>query len=291
MRFFYIVFFCQIILSTLRSQNYEFLGLIKLNGDKNQALSYRVVFSENNGIIKGFSITDLTGEHETKNVISGTYDASKKLFSFREEKIIYTKSPISTETFCFINYSGKIKLGTDKPRISGNFSGKFKNNSTCINGTLELIGSETIQKLLNKFNSKIQKSKKLDQAEKEKYNPVKLMDSLKLQQVVANENINIFIENKNEIHVQIWDNGNEDGDLINLYLNEKLILENYYVTKDKKSILLETNRKINKMQILAVNQGSQGLNTVMVDVEGDSGIKFQSNLKSKESSWVTFYKD
>ena len=72
--------------------NYEFYGALKLNGNDKTIITYRLVFTEQNGKISGYSVTDLDGAHETKNVISGTYDKSKKQFSFQEKEILYTKS-------------------------------------------------------------------------------------------------------------------------------------------------------------------------------------------------------
>ena len=143
--------------------NYEFFGILKLNGDSKSMISYRINFEEKNGKIKGYSITDLEGDHETKNVITGTYDAKSKIFNFKENEILYTKSTFSQNSFCFINYVGKIKLVNKNSKLEGDFKGIFKNNSTCINGTLSLIGSDKIYEKLNTMSKKIQNSKKIDQ--------------------------------------------------------------------------------------------------------------------------------
>jgi hypothetical protein len=80
----------------LLSQNkYEFLGAVKLNGNDKTLITYRLVFEEKNGVINGYSVTDLDGIHETKNTISGTYDKKTKLLTFQENDILYTKSKFS----------------------------------------------------------------------------------------------------------------------------------------------------------------------------------------------------
>ena len=52
-------------LSAVSQNNYEFFGAIKLNGNDKTLITYRLVFEENNGKIKGYSVTDLDGSHET----------------------------------------------------------------------------------------------------------------------------------------------------------------------------------------------------------------------------------
>ncbi|NJM80858.1 MAG: hypothetical protein HC854_16850 [Flavobacterium sp.] len=111
-------------------------------------------------MVSGYSVTDLNGAHETKNVISGTYNKKEKNFSFKEEDIIYTKSTFNKNSFCFVNYSGKVKLVNNSSKIEGDFKGLFKDKTKCIDGTVLLVGTDKIYKLVDKVNSKIQKSKK-----------------------------------------------------------------------------------------------------------------------------------
>lgn len=284
--FFINLFLGLIIPSSLSSQNYEFYGAIKLNGEDNQAISYKIAFSEKEGKVTGYSITDLSGEHETKSQLKGSYDNKSKWLTFSETGIIYTKSPISKESFCFIHYTGKIKLDSKKSKITGNFSGKFKNNVKCIDGTLELVGSESVLNLLNKVNTKIQKSKKLDDEVKNQYNPIKLFDSLQTHQLRKDENLNIFNQSEG-ITFDIWDHGNEDGDIINFFHNDKKILDNFEVKNKKYTLSLKLHPNENIFKIEAINQGSQGLNTAKVKVVGDNTVNFISNLQTGEKTSIT----
>jgi hypothetical protein len=286
LKIYFVLFLPFLISLNLKSQNYEFYGVLKLNGKKENSISYRLFFTESNGKVSGYSITDITGEHETKNLVEGTYDAKTKYLKIKEKNIVYTKSVISDELFCFVNFEGKIKLTSEKAKVEGAFKGLFKNNKKCIDGTLELIGTATVNKLLQKVNKKIQKSKELDEASKKKYNPIQIFDSLQTQQLTASQNLNIFTNSK-QISFEIWDNGVEDGDIINLYHNNKLCLNNYKVTLEKKKIVINLSDLQNEFVIEAINQGSQGLNTAMMTVEGDKSVVFQSNLIKGETTKVT----
>jgi hypothetical protein len=53
-------------------------------------LHYIFNFSDFNGVLKGYSITDMGGDNETKNVIKGNYNKKTKAFSFYEDDILYT---------------------------------------------------------------------------------------------------------------------------------------------------------------------------------------------------------
>ena len=232
----------------VKSQNHEFYGILKLNGKVEDAISYKLVFEENAGKINGYSITDITGDHETKNKIEGSYDQKTKTLKFREKNIVYTKSYISDQLFCFVSFEGKIQLNGKKPKIEGDFMGFYKNQRKCIDGTLELVSSSTVRSFLEKVNKKIQKSKKLDDTIKHMYNPVQIFDSLQTNQLTKAQNLNIFYS-KDQLNFQIWDNGIEDGDIINIIHNNKIILLNYTVTKTKKNISINLNEDINIFEI------------------------------------------
>ena len=271
------------------TQNYEFYGVLKLNGSEKNAITYKIFFTEFEGKVKGYSITDLTGEHETKNLIEGTYDPNTKMLKISEKDIVYTKSAISEDLFCFVHFECKIKLVSERANIKGNFKGLFKNKKKCIDGTLEMVGSPTVRKLMNKFNKQIQKSKKINEAEKQKLNPQAIFDSLQTNQMMAKQNLNIFM-NSPKIQFEIWDNGLQDGDLIHLYHNGKIILNNYKVTIKKKILDIKLTEDKNEFVIEALNQGLKGKNTAMVKVIGDRSVDFQTNLETGEKTKVTILK-
>ena len=270
--------------------NYEFFGILKLNGDSKSMISYRINFEEKNGKIKGYSITDLEGDHETKNVITGTYDAKSKIFNFKENEILYTKSTFSQNSFCFINYVGKIKLVNKNSKLEGDFKGIFKNNSTCINGTLSLIGSDKIYEKLNTMSKKIQNSKKIDQKTKNEVNPVQFMDDLKLNKLTKNQNMSVVWEDK-KIKIEIFDAGKEDGDKINLYNGTKLILSNYEITNKKKIIEFEIEKDNLEFTIEAVSEGTIAPNTAKVIlVDKNRSFELMTNLSKSEKAKITFIK-
>lgn len=270
--------------------NYEFYGALKLNGNDKTLITYRLVFTEQNGKINGYSVTDLDGAHETKNSINGTYDKSKKQFSFQERDILYTKSKFDENSFCFVNFSGKIKLVENTSKLEGAFKGLYNNKTKCIDGTITLIGSNKIYNLVNKVNKKIQKSKKIDIKTKEKSNPVKILDSLKINRLSKDQNLNVFWES-NSVQLDIWDNGQEDGDIINVYHNNKILLSSYLVTNKKKTLNIALSGKNDTFKIVATNEGKIKPNTAKLELhDKNRSFELLATLNKEETASITIIK-
>jgi len=282
------IFFSLFFLTNLAQTNYEFFGAVKLNGNDKTIITYRLVFEEFEGKITGFSITDLDGAHETKNLINGSYDKKKKIFTFEEKEIIYTKSKFDESAFCFVHFTGNVKLVDNTSKVEGSFKGLFKNKTKCIDGTLSLIGSHKIYNLANKVNKKIQKSKKVDEQSKEKFNPVKVLDSLKINKLTKDQNLTVFWEAK-KATIEIYDLGQEDGDIITLYLNEKIILENYKIKNEKKIVTVPLNfNEKNEFRIVAVNEGTIAPNTAkIVLIDSNRTFELLSSFKKQEQAKIT----
>lgn len=269
---------------------YEFFGTLKLNGKNNTLISYRIVFSETSGKIKGYSVTDLSGNYETKNEISGTYNSKTKELKFKEEDILYTKSELKEEVFCFVNFSGKYNLSKLDAKLEGAFKGFYKNKTKCIDGTLILVGSKKIEKKINKYTNKVQKSKLFSKEVKEKVKQSSILDSLKVNTLTKDQNLNVFV-NSNEIQVEIWDAKIEDGDKIDVFLNGRRIIDNYTVTNKKKVFTFKLNDEKNVFRIEAINEGERKLNTAMMQlIDKDRTFELTTNLKKGEKTSITVVK-
>lgn len=284
-------FFLFINITVYAQDSYEFFGAIKLNGNDKTLITYRIVFQEKNGIIQGYSITDLDGSHETKNTIEGTYDKKLKILSFQEKDILYTKSKFAQNSFCFVNFSGKVKLINNNSKIEGNFKGLYKNKTKCIDGIINLVGSTKIYNLASKVNKKIQKSKKIDAQIKIKSNPLSILDSLKINKLSKDQNLNVFWESK-KIKIEIFDAGKEDGDVITIYHNGNIILENYKVKNEKKVLSIQLDTSIsNEFKILAINEGLILPNTAKIILIDDKRtFELLTSFRKNESAYITLIK-
>lgn len=80
------------------------------------------------------------------------------------------------------------------------------------------------------------------------------------------------IVSDNEITLQIWDDGEEDGDIISIYFNGNWLLHDHLLTKKIKQlpITLDTNGD-NYLILYINNEGSRPTNTVAISI--DDGIR------------------
>lgn len=268
--------------------DYEYTGVIKLNDSA--FISYKLAFEELDGKIQGYSMSDLGGKHETKSNIKGTYDSDKKEFSFAEYDIIYTKSPLGEIDMCLVNFSTRMRNLEKNKAFSGDFKGLYPDKTSCLDGMLIMAASERVQERIAKLDERIQKSKKVSQEVKDKISAKRSVDTLTMSVVRKDENLNIFAKSK-ELTISIYDSGKVDNDRINLYVDDKLILENYAITREKKNIPVTITNKTAVVRVEAVNEGTSSPNTVKVEVkDGPSLITTRTSLKTGEKAALTLVK-
>jgi hypothetical protein len=284
----FVLIFILLSIKNFCQEKYEYFGALQLNGNNKTIITYRLVFSELDGVIKGYSVTDLGGEYETKNSVSGTYNSKTKNLVFNEDDILYTKSKL--KTFCYVNYSGKVKLVDNGTKIEGDFQGQYKNKTKCINGTVALIGSNKIYKFLSKANKRIQNSKKVDEVTKAKVNPIRILDSLKVNNLLRNQNLTLYVKS-DQVDIEIWDDLIEDGDVIDLYQNDVLILNHYEILNKKKKITIKIDKPETVFKVQAISEGYKPPNTAQVQIiDGERVFELKTNLKKDENATLTIVK-
>lgn len=285
-----LLYFCVLLLNSFCfSQNtYDYVGGIKLNDST--VVSYKVSFVENKGKISGFSVTDLRGEHETRSNIFGEYYRDKRELNFRETGIVYTKSPVSQDDFCFLNVTTKNFAFGKTKSIKTNFVGLFSDNTKCIDGEIILNSIEKVEKRINKISDKINKSKKVPDSIKQKLNIIKMMDSLQMNILKKNQILSYFTKSK-KVKFIIYDGGQEDGDKITISVNGKVLLKSYEANLNEKYIDIELNNYKTSIVIEANNEGDIAPNTVVVKIDdGINIIKSLSNLKTSERTQIDILK-
>ncbi len=268
---FILIFSCNSLIAQFLSK--EFSGVVKLNDSS--FIPYKIeLISTDNLLITGVSITDEGGEHETKSKISGSYNSKTHILKFEEYDIVYSKSPFEELDFCFVHFESEIQNFNKLKVIKGPFLGKYVDGTSCINGDLMLADAKKIEKLKEKFDKpKFQKKIKS-----------KKIDSIQLAPITNGEDLNVFVKSK-IFKLSIFDSGKIDNDLINLYIDNKLILENYSIEKEKKIIPLILNKKRMSIKVVAVNEGTSPPNTVKIEIESPTDfISTKTALKVNEEA-------
>ena len=245
--------------NTSNSQNiYNYLGTIIV--DNNQAMSFKLELTEKNGIVNGYSLTNIGQADETKSEITGLYFKSDKSFQLQETQIIYTNSEAPLNTFCYINMNLSFKSKFNKKHLEGNFRGNFLDSSECANGTIILMEEKKLKKKIKKIQKKINKVSK---------------DTNLLQQTRVLKDGDDFTINwkKNNITLFVWDANQQDGDKIHLKINNDFVLHDFATKNKKKKIKYKLKKGTNIIEIIAINEGKSPPNTSRIELI-DKKIKY-----------------
>lgn len=269
-------------------EKYNYLGAIKLQDST--FISYRVNFIEKSGKVTGYSITDLGGEHETRSNIFGEYDKNEAVLNFRETGIVYTKSIVSQNDFCFLNTTFKnFKFGKTE-KAKANFVGLFSDNTKCIDGEILLNTVENAQERSAKITKKIIKSKRIPDSLKQKFKNINIMNALQLNMLKKDKTLSVFTKSKT-IKLIIYDGGKEDHDEISIIINGKTLVDKFEPKKDEKVWTIDLISNKTEIVIKANNEGDIAPNTAVVVIDdGDNYIKALSNLKIYESTQIDVLK-
>tara|TARA_B100001750_G_scaffold243601_1_gene259195 strand:+ start:218 stop:1072 length:855 start_codon:yes stop_codon:yes gene_type:complete len=274
--------------SSLKAQEYEFFGVIKLNDTS--FVSYKVLFDRVNDSIQGYSLTDFAGKHETKSNIKGYYNEAENLLSFEEYDIVYTKSPVVQKDFCFVNFEGKVRNLDRVKAFSGDFKGLYADGTSCLDGMIIVNSGQEVKKRVEKIDKVVQRSRKFSDSIKKNIKVAKVLDTLTRNIIAKNENLNIFTRDQ-KIKLAIYDAGKEDGDVINLYVDDKPVLENYTVLHEIKYLEFDLENVETKIRVEAVSEGTSSPNTVRLEVEDSRNfVRTITNLKEGEHAQMKLVK-
>ena len=243
-----IIFIYQSANAQINTQKY--LGTIIL--ENNKPMSFSLDLIEKNGIVSGYSLTNLGTKDETKSEIQGVYFKEDKSFQLQETQIIYTKSEAPINSFCYIRMNLKQKNRFTKKLLEGNFTGNFLDSSECAKGKILLAEKSIIEKKIKKIEKKIEKK-----LEKDEIIETKILKD--------GDNLNINWKAK-YLTIKIWDSNQEDGDKINLEINSDVILDNYETKNKAKKIKYKLNNGKNKITIQASSLGKSPPNTSRIEL-------------------------
>ena len=243
-----IIFIYQSANAQINTQKY--LGTIIL--ENNKPMSFSLDLIEKNGIVSGYSLTNLGTKDETKSEIQGVYFKEDKSFQLHETQIIYTKSEAPINSFCYIRMNLKQKNRFTKKLLEGNFTGNFLDSTECAKGKVMLVEKSIIEKKIKKIEKKIEKK-----LEKDEIIETKILKD--------GDNLNINWKAK-YLTIKIWDSNQEDGDKINLEINSDVILDNYETKNKAKKIKYKLNEGQNKVIIKATSLGKSPPNTSRIEL-------------------------
>lgn len=255
--------FCFILSSLTYSQNtFSYLGTLVL--PNNTPISFILELQEDNGIVNGYSITNINTPDETKSEISGLYFKKDKSFQLQENQILQTNSEAPLNSFCYINMNLKLMGKFGSKRVQGTFTGNFLDSTECASGKIVLMERTKLEKKINKIKKKVEKKYN------EKYEDTTLV---KTTQILKDGDDFTINWQSNKLRLFIWDANMEDGDKITLTINGNIILDDFETTNDRKKIKYKLQNGENIIEIKATNLGTSPPNTSRIELV-DSKTKY-----------------
>ena len=250
MRIKILIIFLLLFLKSISGNNFKFSysGTIIID---NNPLSFSIHFNKKKGKVDGYSLTNVGNQNETKSKLSGIYFKSDKSYQLVETGIIETKSKTDTNSFCFIKMQlfEKGKLGNK--RLEGDFTASLKNDSICTEGKIFLIQKKKIDKKLKKIEKKISDN---------------LPHRNETTTILKNgDEYLLYCENQ-IIKIEISDADLEDGDKIELKIDENVILDNYTTTKKIKRIIYKIAKEKTNIYVKSISDGESPPNTSVVKI-------------------------
>ena len=238
------------------SQNtFSYLGTLVLSD--NTPISFSLELQEDNGIVNGYSITNINTPDETKSEISGLYFKKDKSFQLQETQILQTKSEAALNTFCYINMNLSLKGKFGSKGVQGTFKGNFLDSTECASGKVILMERTKLEKKIEKIKKKVEKKYN------EKYQDTSLVKRTEI--LKDGDDFTINWEG-NKLRLFIWDANMEDGDKIELTINGNIILDDFETTNKRKKIKYKLAEGENIIEIKATNSGSSPPNTSRIEL-------------------------
>jgi hypothetical protein len=90
-----------------------------------------------------------------------------------------------------------------------------------------------------------------------------------------------------KVSFEVRDLGVEDGDMINVYVNKKLVLENYIVKNKPKIIEIEIGEGVTSIEVEALNEGEAAPNTAdLIIKDSKNELKTLTKLKNGQKTSI-----
>lgn len=278
---FYLGFSC-----ALAQENLQIPFTGKLLMDDFSSISYKLNLSLGDyGDVEGLSTKDIFIESPKSYSITGFIDVQTSKISFVETAPVSKISSFESKNECFIYVSNAdLKLIDPKIVIEGTFVSKTSSGETCYEGKIKLAGPLTPH-LKNKFS----------QQEVVYYedNAMTVRDSLRTKSTPdvtltknAIERIEIARTTK-KITLELWDEEVEDGDIIDIYLNNERIKEDFRIKKESQVLILSVFDEDLEIKITAKNTGRIFPNTVSISVIDKKDVYIlETKLRRNESASI-----
>lgn len=210
--------------------------------------------------------------------VKGSYNASTRQLILYDVPVVYYGSSGNFEVDCIMDMMGILRVSQAKSVISGMFTAKPDYKYTCNNIAFNLTldgeasKKDSVMKALSEFKETYQVWKP---AEKDTLIAAKVIQRKVVNYVIEKQFTERTSELSNEIEVDsdslrvdLYDNGEIDGDIVSLFYNKELILFNQKLTHKSIhiDIVLDSSKAENEITLFAENLGLIAPNTALMRI-------------------------
>lgn len=226
--------------------------------------------------------------------VKGNYNAAKRELSLYDVPIVYHASVANMEVDCIMNMKATLRVAQAGSNLIGAFIGlpDYRNMCPDVNFNLHLNADiskkDSVMKAIAEFkeNYQVWKPSATDTLvsftveERKMTNYVTESEFTKRTKVVVQE---LEVES-DTLRIDVYDNGEIDGDMVSLFYNNKLILNNQKLTHKSINMKLGLDPKLeyNEISMFAENLGLIPPNTALVvitDGKKRHELRVSSNME------------
>ena len=226
--------------------------------------------------------------------VIGNYDAASRQLSLYDVPVTYYGSINNFEVDCIMNMRATLRVAQAGSTLQGSFNSTPEYRYTCpeVNINLKLDSAvsskDSVKKAISEFKEYYQvwKPSVDDTLVTVKVIPLKVINYVTENEFTKRKNVvthEVEVES-DSIRVDVYDNGEIDGDIISVFYNQQLILNSQKLTHKSIHIdlVLDPAKNSNELSMFAENLGLIPPNTaLMVIMDGINKfeIPVSSNLE------------
>jgi hypothetical protein len=289
------IVFLFLLFITLHTQAQSVFGYwygnanVKTNSSANNYL-VEMVLQPEKGYVKG--ILNYYFKNTYRSIeVKGNYNAATRQLSLYDVPVVYYGSLSNFEVDCLMNLRATLRVAQAGSALVGTFTAMPDHKYVCpdiafnLSLNADISKKDSVLKVISEYkeNYQVWKPEIADTLVAVNTTPRKVINYVTEKEYTERENIvvNEIEVESDSLQINIYDNGEIDGDIISLFYNRQLILASQKLTHKsvKISLQLDSLQTVNELSMFAENLGLIPPNTALVIIN-DGKNKFELRLSS-----------
>ncbi len=301
------ILFIAFLLSSFHSHSQSVFGYwygdanVKVNNSTNNYL-VELILQPEKSYVKGilnYYFRDTYRSIEVK----GNYNATTRELNLYDVPVVYHASIANMEVDCIMNVRATLRVAQAGSDLIGSFTGlpDYRNMCPSINFNLhfnaDISKKDSVLKAISEYKEtrQVWTPGAVDTLVSLTVIPRKLTNYVTENEFVKRENvlINELEVDSDTLKVDVYDNGEIDGDIISVFFNKKLILNNQKLTHKSIRMTLELDSLSdnNEISMFAENLGLIPPNTaLMVIIDGKKRHEIRVSSNMNKNATIRFKK-